>query len=146
MTDALMKRFRVALDNAAKQKGIDASIIQWQPATMERTWGDRVGYVFFVDTDVSESRAAFLACWAAKTFERWYPDHAPEGSYGAQRSIGFCGRFHYVEFNNGAKGWYRGQITPFEPRPPMEDGWRLERIKAIPHGWGVATTYYPCAD
>jgi hypothetical protein len=129
--------FRAALEKAAAKCGCDIGELRWEPCTIDRTWGDRVGRVFFGASDEVNKRAAdFFFAWRAKQKHR--------GCYDAQNSLSLAGKFTFLRFSNGADGWYRGVREPGEPTV-LESGFVIECVERR-EGYAVSTTYYPCAD
>lgn len=125
----IVSAFRKFLTERAAREGVDVSTLQVEGVTADRTWGDKVGFVFFGCTDEVNERVA--AC-----FERFAVKHTTSGSYEAQRSIGICGPRYFREYANGAKGWGRDEKPEFCTSTPV----RAHK------GYSVSTTYYPCAD
>lgn len=137
-----MEAFRVSLERAAARESVSVAGVKWEFATLEATWGDLCGYVFYgAEPAVCERVAEFFAKWMAK--------HGPKSCYEAQRHVRVHGKMHYSEFSNGARSWsrspyegpevkrYEGVVTgePFEVR-------LVEKREGV----AVATVYYPCAD
>ncbi len=132
-----MERWAVAMKASAARAGVSIEGLEWDGCEVDRTWGDRVGYVFY-------GAAPEVCVRAAKHYEAWIAKHGPKGSYGAQRSVGYVGEMTYLRFSNGAKGWYRGRVEPTAPYA-MEDGFVVEAVETRT-GYATSDTYYPCAD
>lgn len=135
-----MKSFPAALAAAAEKCGLDVSTVRWTFATLDATWGDLCGFVFHGGSDELNARAARFFC-------EWYGRRMPRGSYDAQSACRLTGKHYFSEWSNGAKSWGKGEL-PAAPAPTTLPGcgdFVLERLSGF-DGYGVATTYYPCAD
>lgn len=128
-----MVHFEQSLHAAAARAGFAKQIadVKFEFATLERTWGDRVGYVFYGADAATNERAA-------RYFEKWYAKYAGPGSYEAQRSIAFRGEYSFSKFSNGAGGWSEGKLAPYT-------GGSVTRVETR-EGYAVSTTYFPCSD
>lgn len=131
-----MDHLRAAIVDAAKRHGCDITGLSFEGASLDSTWGDKVGLVFWgASDDVNERAAAFAEQWFSKhgeTFKLF-------GRYEAQRSIGRCGVRYYSRFDNGASGWHdkpTGERAG-DQRPALVE----TRV-----GHSVSFVYYPCAD
>jgi hypothetical protein len=128
----IVSAFRKFLTERAAREGVDVSALQIEEVTTDRTWGDKVGFVFFGCTDEVNERVA--AC-----FERFAAKHMTSGSYEAQRSIGLQGPRFFHEYSNGVKSWStNGEVSTCSPN--------ITLVRPIVKGYSVSTTYYPCAD
>jgi hypothetical protein len=130
------KGFQAAMIAAANKAGVDASTVQFEGCTTDRTWGDRCGLVFY-----GADAAILERC--AKYFETWASKHLSRGEYSAQSSIHYEGKFHYNKFTNGAAGWYRGEAKPYVAS--MIGDFLLDLVE-VKEGYATSYVYYPCAD
>ena len=130
MTSAqLVQSFRRFVALRAAREGVDVSGLQIEGATLEATWGDLAGFVFFGCTDAVNERVA-------ECFEAYAQKHTHTGSYNAQRSIGLRGPRYFHEYVNGAKSWSSSETAS-----------KFTALaRPIVKGYSVATTYFPCAD
>jgi hypothetical protein len=131
--------FKASLARKAKAAGTDLTGLQIEGCSIERTWGDLVGYVFWgAAPEVNERCAAYFTRWMGKNDPR-------KGGYGAQRSLGDRGVYYFARYDNGAKGWYRGAL-PADSKvgeAKYDGGPVLEETR---EGFAASTTYYPCAE
>lgn len=127
-------KFAGALAAAAAKAGVSLEGLEWERCDTDRTWGDRVGLVFF-GCEGAERAAKFFEKWAGKNLRKM----KVVGGYEQQESIGFEGPFRYLEFANGARGWYRGTVEGYEAPG------RTELVKTK-QGFATSFVYYPCAD
>ncbi len=132
-------KFKSSLAIAATKAGVSLDGLQVMGCTTDRTWGDRVGLVFYgAAADVCERAARFYLAYAQK--------QPRKSSYDAQASLSYQGIMHFVRYSNGAQGWYTGALPPAPACPAdVNDGFILERVECY-EGYAVNTTYYPCAD
>lgn len=134
-----MEKFDRDLKRASERAGVDISGLQYDHATLEANWGDLVGLVFYgASREVNER--------AAQYFEKWAQKHFSAGNYNAQRAIRQMGEYHFSRFNNGAKGWYRGPLKEVPADRKLSGCDFVLKCVETREGFGVATTYYPCAD
>jgi len=131
-----MDHLRAAIARAAISKGWDITALEFEGASLDRTWGDKHGIVFWGGSPEVNQGAAALA-------EQWFRDHGATfklfGGYDAQQSVGLCGLRYYARFSNGASGWYRDPV-----KPRSED--QTPALVETREGVSVSYVYYPCAD
>ena len=135
--------FETALRSAAAKCGQSLDGLRWERCTIDQTWGDRCGLVFFGSSaKVNERAAKFFEAWADKNLRKL----GAVGGYETQESIRFAGLFHFSEYSNGAKGWHRGPMgeAPAPRTLPGCGDFILERTKAH-EGYATSYVYYPCA-
>lgn len=127
---------RAAIVVASKKCGCDISGLKWDTATLDNTWGDLVGLVFYGASDDANKRAAeFFAAWMDK--------HGRAmnivGGYERQSSIGVRGVRHFARYDNGAEGWYSDPAKQniYEGAPVLVQ----TRI-----GYSASYVYYPGAE
>lgn len=130
-----------AMRAAAAKGGLDLTGLQVERCSTDRTWGDRDGLVFFgAAPEVNERAAKFFEVWAHKNLRRL----GAVGGYETQESIHFEGAFYFVAFDNGARGWHRG-----EDKSGLKVGDKpysyLTKTEARA-GFATSFVYYPCAD
>lgn len=123
-------RFRAALVKAASVAGCNISALEWEHATLDSTWGDAVGLVFWGASDACNKRAAeFFVAWAGKHGRA----EGLFGGYHAQQSVSLRGERFYARFPNGSDGWYNA---------PTDKPGVVETRK----GYAASYVYYPCAE
>jgi hypothetical protein len=134
------EKFKTSLARAAAKAGVSLDGLEITGCTTDRTWGDRVGVVFYgAAPEVNERAARFFLAYAQR---------APrKSSYDSQSSLSYQGVMHFVRYSNNAQGWYTGAL-PVAPAPYKSDlcgDFVFERVEGY-EGVAVNTTYYPCAD
>lgn len=126
--------FRAALVAAADLAGCDISALCWEHATLDNTWGDLVGLVFWGASDECNKRAAsFFSTWAAKHGRAF----GLFGGYSAQESVSERGVRYYRRYADRKNGdWYPSPRAEYTTEEPVE-----ARV-----GWAASYVYYPGAD
>jgi hypothetical protein len=137
MNDAMKARFQASLERAARKAGIDLTGLKFEQCTTDRTWGDRVGQVFYgASPEVNERAARF--------FLEWIQKQPHVGNYEAQRSRSYQGAMYYRKFSNGAGGWDKSPLKPYAEYT-LPSGFVMSVVEERT-GVAVNTTYFPCAD
>lgn len=128
-------RLTVAIAEAAKEAGHNVSAMECQPITVDNTWGDRVGLVFFgASEDANKWAASFAEDWIARNGERLNIF----GGYERQRSVGTHGPRYKCTYDDGTTGeWSRDNVAP---------SYSSYKVVSYVTGYTVSHTYYPCAD
>lgn len=128
------KAFAGALAKAAAKAGESLEGLAWEGCSLERTWGDLDGLVFFGGSEeLSERAARFFQAWASRNLR----EMKVVGGYGAQAAIRYAGPMTFRRFENGARAWGKG-----------EGGTTSGTVAVVETKKGHATAYvyYPCSE
>jgi len=146
MTTTWESKFAAVLGASAKKAGMSLDGLKWERCTTDATWGDRCGLVFFgASPEINKRAAKFFEAWAALNLRK----AGIVGDYNAQESIRFEGLFHYLAYNNGARGWYRGadleSLKVGDVKYTLSNGFDLALTEKR-DGFATSYVYYPCGD
>lgn len=127
-------RAEMAMRAAAAKAGHDISNISVKYATLDATWGDRMGLVVLGGDQATRERcAAFLLAWCAKYF-------AGRTSYECQNAVRAAGNVTWLTHKAGAG------VFPADP-PDYYSAEKAADYRARSQpGVAVSTVYYPCAE
>ena len=145
--------FLVDLRKSAAKAGVSLEGLKYERATLDQTWGDKCGFVFYgASPEVNERAAKFFEAWARKNLRKLNA----VGGYNTQESIGFIGVYYFARYSNGAEGWHR--FSPSKPEIPVAGSvqtiascgpslpaWEL-RCEEVRLGYATSYVYYPGAD
>jgi hypothetical protein len=128
-----------ALEAASTKAGVSLEEIEVRYASIDRTWGDKVGLVVYGGTEELRARcAAFLSAWMRKNLDR-------KGSYEEQRTsheiqpVGWL-----LQESAGRTG--ADAVFPIEPPSYQSEEQKAEYRKNLRPALAIPAFYYPCAE
>jgi hypothetical protein len=132
------ERCREDLATAARKSGCDISDIQVRYATLDSTWGDKVGMVVLGGTAEKRERVAtYILNWCRKNLKN--------SSYDAQNGVSDYGVVHWLAQESVGRVGADG-VFPKDP-PSYYNAEKADDYRSrIQEGRAIATYYYPCAE